>query len=83
MLITAGIFTPYYILAVTFGAFATIVSLIGIKGKSEDFPGRLYGPIILVGVVLAFATFGFAWSGGEKEVEHREHNDITKAEEGA
>jgi hypothetical protein len=83
-MILASIFTPYYILAVAFGAFAVIVSVVGMKDSSgEKFPGRLYGPIMLVGVVFAIATFVFVWSGGEKEVEHREHGGDTKSEEGA
>lgn len=65
-------FTPYYICAVSFGAFAVIVSIIGIK-RPNDFPGKFYGPMILVAVLLGLATVGFVWRGGEKEVEHREH----------
>jgi fatty acid desaturase len=76
-------FTPYYILAVGFGVFAVIVSLIGIKSENEDFPGRFFGPIILVGVLFAVLTFGFAWRGGEKEVEHREHEQSSAAHEAA
>lgn len=83
-MILASIFTPYYILAVAFGAFAVIVSVVGMKDASgEKFPGRLYGPIILVTVAFAVATFAFVWSGGEKEVEHREHGGDSKSEEGA
>lgn len=66
-------FTVYYILAVGFGAFAVIVSVIGMKDSSDSFPGKFYGPIILVGIAFAVATFAFAWRGGEKEVEHRDH----------
>lgn len=81
MLLASNIFTPYYILAVSFGAFAVIVSLIGMK--KPDFPGKFYGPLILIGVLFAVATFTFVWKGGEEEVEHREHGGDTKAEEGA
>ncbi len=77
-------FTPYYFLAVGFGAFAVIVSLIGLKNPSEDsFPGRFYGPIILIGVVLGVATVAFVWRGGEKEVEHREHEQAAESHEAA
>lgn len=76
-------FTPYYILAVSFGVFAVIVSLIGIKGNSESFPGKFSGPIIIAGVLFAVLTFGFAWRGGEKEVEHREHEQQAAEHESA
>lgn len=72
-------FTPYYILAVSFGVFAVIVSVIGFKVKPDTFPGKFYGPIILVGVAFAISTFAFAWSGGEQEVEHRKHADEAAA----
>lgn len=72
-------FTPYYILAVSFGAFAVIVSVIGIK--KPDFPGKFYGPLILIGVLFAVATFAFVWRGGEEEVEHREHEEAQGAQE--
>lgn len=75
-------FAPYYILAVGFGVFAVIVSVIGIKDRSGSFPGKLYGPIMLIGVVLAVATFSFAWSGGEQEVDHRNHAEAAAAAEG-
>jgi hypothetical protein len=64
-------FTAYYFLAVGVGAFAVLVSVIGIKSP-EKFPGKLYGLVILGGVILGVATFAAVWHGGEKEVEHRE-----------
>jgi hypothetical protein len=72
-------FTVYYILAVGFGAFAVIVSLVGMKDHSDAFPGKFYGPIILAGIVFAIATFAFAWRGGEKEVEHRDHEQSAES----
>jgi hypothetical protein len=73
-------FTPYYFLAVGFGAFAVIVSLIGIK-KPNDFPGRFSGLVMLIGALIGIATFAFVWRGGEKEVEHREHEEAGHAAE--
>lgn len=74
-------FTPYYILAVSFGAFAVIVSVVGMKKPA--ITDKFSGLIMLIGVVFGIATFAFVWKGGEEEVEHREHHDVTKAEEGA
>jgi hypothetical protein len=71
-------FTPYYILAVGFGAFAVIVSVIGMK-RPDDFPGKFMPLVVLAGVVLGVATFAFVWKGGEEEVEHREHEEAEKA----
>lgn len=76
-------FTPYYILAVGFGAFAVVVSMIGIKGKSDSFPGRFYGPILLVGVLIAVSTLVFVWRGGEKEEEHRKKEETALIQSGA
>ncbi|MFT4048304.1 MAG: hypothetical protein QM648_00520 [Solirubrobacterales bacterium] len=80
MLFAESFFTPYYFLAVGFGAFAVIVSVIGMK-KPNDFPGRFSGLIMLAGVLLGVATFVFVWRGGEKEVDHRNHE--SKSDEGA
>jgi fatty acid desaturase len=76
-------FTPYYILAVGFGVFAIIVSLTGVKSSGDSFPGKFMAPIILVGVLFAVLTFGFAWRGGEKEVDHREHEQNATGHESA
>lgn len=73
-------FTPYYFLAVGFGAFAVIVSVIGMK-RPNDFPGKFMGLVILGGVVFGIATFAFVWKGGEEEVDHREHEEAQKAHE--
>ena len=67
-------FTPYYFLAVGFGVYAVLVSVIGMK-RPNDFPGRFMGLIILGGVLIGIATFAMVWRGGEKEVEHREHEE--------
>lgn len=77
MILATSFFTPYYFLAVGFGAFAVIISVVGIK--KPDFPGRFYGPLILIGVIFAVATFVFVWRGGEKEVDHREHEQAAEA----
>lgn len=75
-------FTPYYILAVSFGAFATIVSLWGIKNKNNaDYPGRFAGLLMLIGVVFGIATFGFVWKGGEEELDHKKHEQQHQLEE--
>lgn len=77
-------FTPYYIFAVAFGVFALIVTAIGLKNAAnEDFPGKLYGPIMLIGLILAVGTFAFAWSGGEKEADHRKHEEAAQPHEAA
>jgi hypothetical protein len=73
-------FTPYYFLAVGFGAFAVIVSLLGMK-RPDDFPGKFMGLVILGGVVLGLATFVFVWRGGEKEVDHRKAEEAAQAHE--
>lgn len=74
-------FTPYYILAVCFGAFAVIVSVIGIKDKSGSFPGRFFGPLIVIGALFAISTFAFVWRGGEKELDHINHEKAAAAHE--
>lgn len=80
MILATDFFTPYYFLAVGFGLFAVIISVIGMK-KPQDFPGKFYGPMILVGVIFAIATFTFVWRGGEKEVDHRNAEQKEKTEQ--
>jgi uncharacterized membrane protein SpoIIM required for sporulation len=63
-------FTPYYILAISFGAFAVIVSVLGSK-KPQTFPGDFYIPMLLIAAVIGVATIAMVWRGGEKEQEHR------------
>lgn len=83
MILATSFFTAYYILAVAFGVFAVIVSVIGMK--KPDFPGKFSGLVILIGVLFGVATFAAVWRGGEKEVDHREHEQghESKADEGA
>lgn len=71
-------FTPYYILAVGFGVFAVIVSVIGMK-RPNDFPGKFMPLVVILGLAFGIATFGFVWKGGEEEVDHREHEAAEKA----
>lgn len=73
-------FTPYYFLAVGFGAYAVIVSVIGMK-RPNDFPGKFMGLVVLGGVVLGIATFAMVWRGGEKEADHREHEEAGQMHE--
>jgi hypothetical protein len=80
MIFASSFFTPYYFLAVGFGIFAVIVSVIGIK-RPNDFPGKFNGLVILIGILFAVATFAFVWRGGEKEVDHREHEEAQQAHE--
>jgi hypothetical protein len=72
-------FTPYYFLAVGFGVYAVIVSVIGMK-RPEDFPGKFMG-LVVGGVILGVATFAMVWRGGEKEVDHRKHEAAEKSHE--
>lgn len=76
-------FTPYYILAVGFGALATIVSVIGFKFKKDDpnFPGKLAVPFMLTAAVLGVATLVMVWRGGEKEQEHQREEQKHAEEE--
>lgn len=73
-------FTEYYILAVGFGLFAVIVSVIGMK-RPNDFPGKFTPLVIILGLAFGIATFAFVWKGGEEEVEHREQEAAEKAAE--
>lgn len=73
-------FTPYYFLAVGFGVYAVIVSVIGIK-RPDDFPGKFTGLVVLGGVILGVATFAMVWRGGEKEVDHRKAEEAAHARE--
>lgn len=82
MILAANFFTPYYILAVAFGAFAVLVSVVGMKKPA--ITDKFNGLIILIGIAFGIATFAFVWHGGEEEVEHREHEEHeSKADEGA
>ena len=49
--------TAYYILAVGFGVLATIISVYGIwgPGKTDNFPGKLSVPLMLLFFVIAVA----------------------------
>ena len=71
-------FTPYYILAVGFGVFAVIVSVIGMK-RPNDCPGKFTPLVVILGLAVGIATSAFVWKGGEEEVEHREHEAAEKA----
>lgn len=73
-------FTEYYILAVGFGLFAVVVSVIGMK-RPNDFPGKFTPLVVILGLAFGVATFAFVWKGGEEEVEHREHEAAEKAGE--
>jgi hypothetical protein len=73
-------FTPYYILAVGFGAFAVIVSLIGMKNP-ESFPGKFSGLVMLIGALIGIATFVFVWRGGEDELDHKKAEEAHQAAE--
>lgn len=83
MILATNFFTAYYFLAVGFGAFAVIVSVVGMKKPA--ITDKFSGLIILLGVAFGIATFVAVWSGGEKEVDHREHEQghESKADEGA
>lgn len=74
----------YYILAVSFGLSCAAISAYAIwlrKGKTEDsFPGSLYVPIMIVGVVFAAATLAAAIVGSGNEGAE---NTGAKAEHGA
>ena len=82
--------TPYYILAVAFGAFATVLFLVGHK-KPGDFPGKLYAPIILTAVVFAGATMTAVIVGSaahsdeshEPAAAHEEGSDDPAGDEAA
>lgn len=63
--------TAYYILAVSFGALAVIVSAYGIwgPGKKSDFPGALSIPLMLLFLVMAVATLTALTIGANNEEE--------------
>jgi hypothetical protein len=82
MIFASSFFTPYYFLAVGFGAFAVVVSLIGMK-RPNDFPGKFTPLVVLIGVAFAVATFAFVWRGGEKEVDKRDQEQAQQAHEAA
>lgn len=82
MIFASNFFTPYYFLAVGFGVFAVIVSVLGMK-KPNDFPGRFMPLVVLIGILFGVATFGFVWRGGEKEVDHREHEAAQESATGS
>jgi ABC-type spermidine/putrescine transport system permease subunit II len=65
--------TPYYILAVCFGGLSALVSVyaVWIRKDQAGFPGALYVPIMLAGVVLAVATLTFVVIGGNKESDEK------------
>jgi hypothetical protein len=70
-------FTPYYFLAVGFGVFAVLVSVIGMK-KPNDFPGKFMPLVVLAGVAIGVATVAAVWIGGNKEVEHRDAEEAAQ-----
>jgi hypothetical protein len=78
-------FTAYYILAVSFGVCATLISLYAILVRKDhgDFPGKLYVPIMLIGAVFAVATLTAVIHGGNEEVKHRKEEKAAKAAEKA
>ncbi|MBI2691715.1 MAG: hypothetical protein HYX29_07225 [Solirubrobacterales bacterium] len=75
-------FTPYYILAVGFGLFAVVVSVIGMK-RPNDFPGKFTPLVVMLGIAFGIATFAFVWRGGEAEVDRRAKEDAEKAQKEA
>lgn len=82
MLFASDFFTPYYFLAVGFGAFAVIVSVIGMK-RPNDFPGRFSGLVMLLGLAFGLATVFFVVRGGNKEVDQRNKEKAEAAHEAA
>lgn len=70
-------FTAYYILAVAFGAFAVIVATIGMKNP-ESFPGRLFAPLVVIGLIFGISTVVFVWRGGDEEKASPEHQKSVK-----
>lgn len=74
--------TLYYILAPAFGAFATILFLVGHK-KPDDFPGKLYTPIILVSIVFAVGTMAAVITGSASHGggEHETGDEPAAAEQ--
>jgi hypothetical protein len=78
-------FTAYYILAVSFGVCAALLSLyaILIRKDHDDFPGKLYVPIMLIGGVFAVATLTAVIHGGNEEVKHRKEEKAAEKAAGA
>jgi hypothetical protein len=75
-------FTAYYILAVSFGVIAALVSIyaIWIRKDHDDFPGKLYVPMMVIGAIFAVATLGAVIHGGNEEVAHRKAEAAEKGE---
>ena len=74
-------FTAYYILAVSFGVIMALISLYAIKFRPDDsFPGKFYGPLMILGIFFAIATLGAAIHGGNEEVDHRKAEAAEKGE---
>lgn len=75
--------TAYYILAVGFGVLATIISVYGIwgPGKTENFPGKLSVPLMLLFFVIAVATLTALSIGASNE--HDAEHEATKGEQAA
>lgn len=65
--------TTYYILAVSFGGLSALLSAYAIWGRKDrtGFPGALYLPIMLAGVVFAVATLTFVVIGGNEESKEK------------
>ncbi|MGH2906091.1 MAG: hypothetical protein ACRDKI_04910 [Solirubrobacterales bacterium] len=77
-------FTPYYILAVTFGFSCALLSAyaIWIRKDKEDFPGKLYVPIMLIGAAFAVCTLAAVIHGGNEEVKERKAEKAEQASSG-
>lgn len=74
-------FTAYYILAISFGVVMALISIYAIKFRPDDsFPGKLYGPLIILAVFFSVATLAAVIHGGNEEVEHRKHEAAEKGE---
>src|SRR4051812_24047839 len=75
-------FTAYYILAVSFGVIAALVSIyaIWIRKDHDDFPGKLYVPIMVIGAIFAVATLTAVIHGGNEEVAERKAEAAEKGE---
>jgi hypothetical protein len=73
-------FTAYYILAVSFGAVCALVSIyaIWIRKDHDDFPGKLYVPMMVIGAIFAVATLTAVIHGGNEEVAERHAENAEK-----